>query len=265
MELRQYEELTIRDNFIFTKVMSDPVILKKLLARIIPGISTEKIKVTVKEKTFGEYIGSHGIRIDVFAEDDTYLFAVEMQMSKKYFSAERTRYYQSIADSADLSPGTGYRKLKDLYIIFICPFDPFDDDLFMYTFTNRCHENGKELNDRTTKIFINCCGKNIDEYPLLKPFARYIMGETCADDYVFELDESVRAAKMNPLWRKEYMDLQMMLKIANEEGDLQRMLRSLRALQDNGISFEDACRMLKLTEEEIRECKDSLEEGMQTD
>ena len=63
------------------------------------------------------------------------------------------------------------------------------------------------------------------------------------------------------------MDLQMMLKIANEEGieigeerglkkgDFRRLLRSLRALQDNGMSFEDACRLLKLTEEEIRACK----------
>ncbi|MCR5794396.1 MAG: hypothetical protein K6G61_03460 [Solobacterium sp.] len=55
------------------------------------------------------------------------------------------------------------------------------------------------------------------------------------------------------------MDLHMMLKIANEEGieigeekgAVQERLKNIRALQDNGMSFEDTCRLLKLTEEEI--------------
>ena len=53
--------------------------------------------------------------------------------------------------------------------------------------------------------------------------------------------------------------------IGFKKGFEREMLRCLKALQDNGLSFEDACSMLKLTEEEIEICKDSLKEGMQTD
>ena len=44
----------------------------------------------------------------------------------------------------------------------------------------------------------------------------------------------------------------------------QERMRSFRVLQDNGIPFEDTCRLLRLTEEEIGIFKDSLKEGAQT-
>ena len=72
------------------------------------------------------------------------------------------------------------------------------------------------------------------------------------------------------------MDLQLMMTVAKEEGieigeekglkegDLRRLRKSIKALQDNGMSFEIACRLLKLTEEEIDIHKDNLKEGTQT-
>ncbi len=45
----------------------------------------------------------------------------------------------------------------------------------------------------------------------------------------------------------------------------QERMRSFRVLQDHGIPFEDTCRLLKLTEEEIERCRDSLKGEVQTD
>ena len=261
--MKDYKQLTITDNFMFTKVMSDERLLKGLLERIIPGLDTAHISIVIKEHTIDEFFDTHGIRFDVYAEDDTHMFGVEMQMTKKNFSVKRTRYYQSTADMAQLSKGSEYDELKKQYVIFIFPFDPFDDNLFVYTYTNRCHETGKDLDDGTAKIFINCSAENKDEYPGLKPFGEYVMGRISDDAYISELDDSVRLARMNPMWRKEYMDLQEIRRIerkegreeGREEGMMKERLKSVRALCDNGFEFSDACRMLKLTEEEIEGLK----------
>jgi hypothetical protein len=50
-------------------------------------------------------------------------------------------------------------------------------------------ETGKELKDETEKIFINCSGRNKDEYPLIRPFAEYVNGKRSEDGYIRQLEE----------------------------------------------------------------------------
>ena len=257
----EYEKLTIQNNFIFTKVMEDPHLLKELLRRILPGLPEGKLHIVVKERMIDEFMGAHGIRLDVFSEDDRHLYGVEMQVGSRKDLPERSRYYQASADMESLAPGEEYGKLKDQYIIFICPFD---DNMLVYKFRNICPDTGRELGDRTTKIFINCTGENSDEYPLLKPFADYVMGIMSDDAYIAEVDRSVRMARKNPLWRKEYMDIRELQAEAKREGrqegraeGLAEGIRDtsvtmLKNMMEAGFSYEDACRILKLDEEEFR-------------
>ena len=215
---KRYEDLPIQENFIFTKVMSDPKLLKGLLIQILPHLDLSEIQIVLKEKTVDEYPNSHSVRFDVFAKDGKHMFCVEMQVSRYYFSPRHARYYQGAADMEDLNTGQDYEDLKDQYIIFICPFDPFGTNMLVYTVTNKVHETGEEFGDDTTKIFINCTGKNSEDYPLLKPFTDYVMATMSDDAYIAEVDQSVRQARMNPLWRKQYMDLRDYKKIGKDEG-----------------------------------------------
>ena len=43
------------------------------------------------------------------------------------FIAQRTRFYHAIIDSRSLKSGQSYDKLKKVFVIFICPYDPFGD------------------------------------------------------------------------------------------------------------------------------------------
>ena len=162
---KTYDKLTFRDNFIFTKVMSDPANLKPLLVKLFPDLSIENLDIVMKEHDIHEFPDSRGIRFDVYARDKDKTFSVEMQLRKDLCPPERSRYYSAMSDAEELGKGIPFTQLKDQYIIFICPFDPFDANLFLYTFTNRCHETGQELKDRTMKIYMNCAGDNIDDYP----------------------------------------------------------------------------------------------------
>lgn len=47
---KQYRELTIQNNFMITKVMSDERLMKKLLERIFPSMNIKDLKVVIKEK-----------------------------------------------------------------------------------------------------------------------------------------------------------------------------------------------------------------------
>ena len=78
--------------------------------------------------TINEFFGFRGIRFDVFAVNDEFLFCVVMQVSKKNFHVKRAGYYQGTADVSDLpaghiegaAKGMEYDILKKQYIIFIC-------------------------------------------------------------------------------------------------------------------------------------------------
>ena len=291
MSEKKYEELTISDDFIFGKVMSDPQILKGFLQRVLPHIDFTDLKIVVAQYTVDPYYGSHGVRLDVYAKDERHLYSIEMQVGHYELLPKRSRYYQSAMDMEDLVKGEAYSSLKEQYIIFITPEDPFHDKLFMYRYENTCIENGKSLSDGTQKIFINCSGKNIDAYPELKPFAEYVKGKlTEKDRYVRELDEAVRAARKNPVWRREYMNYQDHLRIEREEGEKRGIEKGLKRGIEKGLkqgiekglkqgetnrtlslirrymrmkncSFEDACHALFLTEEETQAVRKLIREN----
>ena len=116
-------------------------------------------------------------------------------------------------------------------------------------------ETGKELKDETEKIFINCSGRNIDEYPLIRPFAEYVNGKKSEDGYIRQLEEEVRKAKMNPLWRSEFMDLRSKLyherKEGREEGKKERETELIQSLSKKGKSPEEIAELLDLSLEQV--------------
>ena len=77
-----------------------------------------------------------------------------------------------------LEKGENYNKLKRSYVIFICPFDPFQEEQYIYTFVKRCEEGPElKLNDETVTIFINTTGKYGDVSDEFKELADYINGK----------------------------------------------------------------------------------------
>ena len=103
--MKSYDELTIQDDFMFGKVMQDINNLKPLLERILPEIDFTDLKLVIPQRSMNEFYESHGIRVDVYAEDDRHMFSVEMQVIQKENMPKRTRYCQSVMDMYDLGKG----------------------------------------------------------------------------------------------------------------------------------------------------------------
>ena len=127
MTAENWENLTIADNFIFSKVLeNNPEICKNLLEMIL-GFKIDHIEYVEREKTIETRIDSKGIRLDVYVKtgNDQKIFDIEIQTTNKDDLAKRTRYYQSLIDNDTLDKGKNYWELPSMYIIFICTFDYF--------------------------------------------------------------------------------------------------------------------------------------------
>ena len=95
-------------------------------------------------------------------------------------------------------------------MIFICTFDLFDKGRHIYTFKNFCAENKElELDDGSYTIFLNTKGKSDDVSSELKNFLNFVGKNKVADgdSFIKTLDEKIKEAKHNTIWRDEYMFL----------------------------------------------------------
>ena len=219
--IKDWEELTIQDNFLFQKVMRNKRLCQYLIEKILQ-IKIADITYPDTEKAIDIRLDSKSVRLDVYVQDDTgRVFNIEMQCTDEQDSglAKRTRYYQAMIDMDMLKKGEVYNKLRPSYIIFICTFDAFDAGLPMYTFRNRCIETeGLELGDEGTKIFLNSKGDSDTLDPDVRAFLRYVDGKAAEGAFVKAVEREVIRVKEHKETRREYMTLAMELERQRQFG-----------------------------------------------
>ena len=205
---KQWQDLTIADNFIFGKVLENDPATCKLLLETILGFKIDSIEYPEREKTIETRHDSKGIRLDVFTKtpDGQQMFDVEIQTSNNDNLANRMRYYQALIDTDSLDKGKHYWQLGKSYIIFVCTFDYFKRGRHFYSFQERCDQEADLLmGDNTVKIFLNAKGKENDVSKDLLDFLNYINGKKSENPLVVALDEEVQKIKRNKEWRNQFM------------------------------------------------------------
>ena len=220
--IKEWEELTICDNFLFQKVMQNKRICKRLIEKLL-HIGVRDITYPDAEKSIEASPTQKGIRLDLYVEtEDGTIIDIEMQTADKSLGwlPKRTRYYQAMIDLNVLGKGKEYIELKQSFVIFICTFDPFPgSNRKMYTFTNRCHEqDGLELGDETVKIFLNTKGTAGEVEEDIDRFLAYVDGKAAEGEFTQDVAAEVERLKQHNETRVEYMTLMMELKEQRREG-----------------------------------------------
>ena len=261
MKMKKYEELELRDDFMFSRIMSNPKFVKPLLETIL-GVKIRKIVYPQTQKTIDLSLQAKGIRQDVYVEDDqNTVFNLEMQTSDGANLPKRMRYYQGMIDLNILDKGQDYTTLKKSYVIFICTFDPFGEGRHIYTFCNTCQENtALTLDDDAVKIILSTKGTMDDVSPEMKRILDYIDGKGASDKFTEELEEAVRSARQNESWRLGYMTLEYEyrqryeegLKEGEETGIAKTNERSIRKLYKRGESIASIAEFVELDEEAVK-------------
>ncbi len=274
---KNYNELELKDDFMFGKVMANKTLCKKVLETLLET-SISDISYSEREKFIQITKDKRSIRLDVYVRDDQdKIYDAEMQQKHKEEDIrnlpKRSRYYQGMIDLNLLESGASYGELPDSYIIFICTFDPFGEGRSRYTFQNVCLEDkGIILKDNTTKIFFNTRGNEAGISEEAKSLLRYMESRQTESELTRELDEEIEQVKRNETWRREYMksilfwqeERQEAREEGREEGIEKGKTEGIKAYielcQEMGLSKEQAFHKiqekLNLTD---KTAKDSLE------
>ena len=262
---KAFEELQIKDDFMFSVIMRNPKFCKPFLERIL-GIKISRIEYPKSQEAIDISADAKSVRLDIYVEDgNETVYNIEMQTTNKGNLPQRTRYYQGMIDLNILEKGANYKDLKRSFVIFVCTFDLFGEGRHIYTFENRCIQNTElALGDDTTKIILNTKGTMDDVTPEMKRLLDFIDGKEPEDDYTRELDEAVQAARRNEKWRLDYMTLQMHYQEKYEqgydEGDRKRAISvAMRMLEANKLSSEEIALYSGLTLQQVLELEKELQ------
>jgi len=237
--IKTIDELTLMDDYMFAQVMRDTRHLKPLLQFVLQ-VPIAKIELIEPQKTEKEGYDSKGIRLDLYVTDEQgIVYNVEVQTTSKKHLPKRMRYYQSTIDISILRPGVDYKELRKTFVIFICNYDPFGKNRYVYTFENTCREvPGLLFGDETVKVIVNTRGEIGEISEELNEVIRYLNDGTVTGQYSQELDTAVSAVKSNEERRLEYMTLAMhdmeireeALEEGREEGEEKATVSNLRTV-----------------------------------
>ncbi len=268
-DIKHFEELEFKNDFIFGIIMRNPKYCKPFLETIL-GIKISDIKYPKTQKTIDITAGAKSVRLDVYVEDEeNTVYNIEMQVTLNKNLPKRSRYYQGMIDLNILEKGEDYKNLKQSYVIFICTFDLFGKGRHIYTFENRCLQDYEiGLGDETTKIILNTKGTMDDVTPEMKRLLNYIDGQEPSDNFTMELETAVRSVKKNEKRRVEYMTLEMRYREIMEQGleygieqGIEQGLEqtAIRMLQSKELSDEKIALYSGLSIEQVQELKNKLE------
>lgn len=161
------------------------------------------------------------------------------------------RYYQSIIDISILNPGKDYVILKTSFVIFICNYDEFGRDRYIYTFENTCREEPDlKFGDESYKVVINTKGHIGEISDELKEVLKYLDDGSITGTYSQELDDAVKAVKSNEERRLEYM---MLVTRDNEMRAEGRIDMLVTLVEKNIITVEQAAEQAGVSAEQFTE------------
>ena len=195
-----WEELQIKHDFLFSKVMRDKEICIALLEKLLK-LKIKDIVYLEEQKAIDIEYDAKSIRLDVYVEEDNRVFNLEMQTTDKKDLPKRSRYYQDLIDLNIIEKGAVYKELKESYVIFICTFDPFGENKAQYTFENLCvEEPSLRLKDGTRKIFFNTTSYAEAEDADIREFLKYVNGEESDNPFVKVIEDKVAKVKSSKEW-----------------------------------------------------------------
>lgn len=214
----------------FAAVMLDEQNAKGLLERIL-NIEIDRVEVE-QEKSIVYNPEYKGVRLDVYVKDDNGTrFNVEMQAANKEI-IKRSRYYHSQIDMDILRSGAEYEEMPDSYVIFICDYDPIGLGKYKYSVRKTLEEDSiYNYSDGSHTVFLSTVGKNDDEMSdTLVKFLKYVgaspesVEDDFDDEYVSQLQNSVKKIKVNREMEGRYMLFEEMMRDEFKAGKAEGMV-----------------------------------------
>ena len=260
-ERKKLEELNLLDDFLFNAMMTYPEMGEKFTRKILKLLFNEEfryLKVIAQKSYGGLNTDLRGARLDVYVESDDsaeidasedvsiYDLEPDKNDKAKYIAAfpQRIRFYHAIIDSRSLKSGEDFGKLKRVYVIFICNYDPFGYDRVKYTIRNMCVEEPEMPYDdgaQTTVLYTKGTkGDDISEE--LRQFLNY-------------MENTTQTNAVNDTLK----DIQKMVDIVKRDGEVS--LSYMKGFERDTIMYEKGQEAERKNTERERQRADSAEKA----
>lgn len=258
-ERKKLEELNLLDDFLFNAMMTYPEMGEKFTRKILKLLFNKEfrnLKVIAQKSYGGLNTDLRGARLDVYVESDdsaeidasedasVYDLEPDKNDRAKYIAAfpQRIRFYHAIIDSRSLKSGEDFGKLKRVYVIFICNYDPFGYDRVKYTIRNMCVEEPEMPYDdgaQTTVLYTKGTkGDDISEE--LRQFLNY-------------MENTTQTNAVNDTLK----DIQKMVDIVKRDGEVS--LSYMKGFERDTIMYEKGQEAERKNTERERQRADSAE------
>ena len=260
-ERKKLEELNLLDDFLFNAMMTYPEMGEKFTRKILKLLFNREfrnLKVIAQKSYGGLNTDLRGARLDVYVESDDsaeidasedasiYDLEPDKNDKAKYIAAfpQRIRFYHAIIDSRSLKSGEDFGKLKRVYVIFICNYDPFGYDRVKYTIRNMCVEEPEMPYDdgaQTTVLYTKGTkGDGISEE--LRQFLNY-------------MENTTQTNAVNDTLK----DIQKMVDIVKRDGEVS--LSYMKGFERDTIMYEKGQEAEHQNTERERQRADSAEKA----
>ena len=240
-------------------------------------IETEDGKIT-NEATLKQAYAAKGIRFDILFEGEKEYIDLEMQSASESIEAlaKRCSVYTAnmVVESTD--SGMRYRDKKDTYVIFLCAFDPFKKNAYLYKVRPICYYSEpdsdksnviKEYNSGDYTYFFNMCSTDKSMSNDLEDFFNFITNTTnyTNTEKTTELVKYLKAEVDKEKCSKSTKEVYNMCSIfiedlkydameeGRKEGIKEGQLKSLISLFKQGIiTLEQAAKEANMPEDDFK-------------
>ena len=281
MPIKNFQDLTLADDFMFGEVMRRPENVKPFLEALL-DIKIASINVIDKQKDLDDTYDAHGIRLDVYLEDENHTkYDVEMQRTLRRYLEKRVRYYQSGIDRRTLEAGEDYEELKDSYVIFVCTSDYFGKGLAVYEKESHVKDAPEvPFEDGSHALILNADFTKGNANREVLEFLKYIRAgyegrdyDVSGSQYLKQIDYTIEDLKKRNEEEVKYMTIAMKMRDVRkegieegllaglakgrqegrQEGQIKEQLKIVKRMYARGRSLEEISDMVGLPLEKVRQ------------
>ena len=161
--LEKIKQLRLMDDTFFNSCFDGNIPCMEVVLRAVLGNDRLRVTEVITQQSVPNLYG-RAVRFDALATDGETIYDVEIQRSDEGANPRRARFNSSMIDSREVSKGTLFPDLPEIYVIFITEHDVWKRGKPLYTVRRTFEDTEEVFNDGTHILYVN--GECQSESPL---------------------------------------------------------------------------------------------------
>lgn len=157
--IQAVKEYNLIDDVMFTKAAEDKKFCEEILRTILDDKELIVVKSTPQSKL--QNLRGRSVVFDAMCKlKGGAMVDIEVQKTNNDDHLKRVRYNSAVLTANITSPGTKFRRVPNVIIIFISKFDIFKDGYALYHVDKIVRESSRKIEDGLDEVYVNSAVKD---------------------------------------------------------------------------------------------------------